>query len=234
MTIRLITFDLDDTLWSVQPVIAAADRALAAWLLTHAALLGELTPERLQQLRAEVVQQQPELDRRVSELRYQVLLRGLLQSGYSLAEAQALAEQAFQVFLAARQNVELFTDVLPTLAELRKGYMLGALSNGNADVRRVGLGAYFSFALNADMLGLAKPEPQVFLAALARAQVEPAHSVHIGDHPEDDILGAQRVGMGTIWFNPEQKIWTGGTEPDAQISRISQLPDLLKRLGETG
>lgn len=232
MSIRLITFDLDDTLWSVQPVIKAADRTLSVWLQTNAAHLGELTPERLQQLRGEVVQQQPELDRRVSELRYQVLLRALLQSGYVLAEAQDIAEQAFQVFLAARQNVELFADVLPTLEQLRQRYMLGALSNGNADVRRVGLGEYFSFALSADMLGVAKPEPQVFLAALARAQVNPAHSVHIGDHPDDDIFGAQQVGMRTVWFNPEQKIWTGEREPDAQISQISQLPGVLKRFDE--
>ncbi len=232
MSIRLITFDLDDTLWSVQPVIIAADNALRTWLAQHVPRLEALTPERLQQLRGEVVQRQPELDRRVSELRYQVLLRALLQSGYAQREAQELAEQAFQVFLAARQNVELFADVLPTLEHLRHRYMLAALSNGNADVRRVGLGAYFSFALNADMLGVAKPEPQVFLAALARAQVSPTHSIHIGDHPQDDIFGAQQVGMRTIWFNPEQKIWTGEREPDAQVSRISQLPDVIKRFSE--
>lgn len=232
MSIGLITFDLDDTLWSVQPVIVAADNTLRAWLGNNATRLGAVTPERLQQLRAEVVQQQPELDRRVSELRYQVLLRALLQSGYAEREAQDIAEQAFQVFLAARQNVELFADVLPTLALLRSRYMLGALSNGNADIRRVGLGEYFSFALNADMLGVAKPEPQVFLAALARAQVPAAHSIHIGDHPHDDIFGAQQVGMRTIWFNPKGHAWTGERKPDAQISRISQLPDVLKRFAE--
>ncbi len=232
MSIRLITFDLDDTLWSVKPVIVNADKALLAWLAENAVRLEALTPERLQHLRGEVVQQQPKLDRLVSELRYQVLLRALLQSGYGEREAQEIAEQAFQIFLAARQNVELFSDVLPTLELLRRRYMLGALSNGNADVRRVGLGEYFSFALNADMLGVAKPESQVFLAALARAQVQPAHSIHIGDHPQDDIFGAQQVGMRTIWFNPEQKVWTGESEPDAQISQISQLPDLIKRFDE--
>lgn len=232
MSIRLITFDLDDTLWSVQPVIVAANNALRDWLNNNAARLEPLTAERLQHLRGAVLQQQPELERQVSALRYQVLLRALLQSGYPKREAQEIAEQAFQVFLAARQNVELFTDVRPTLEQLRQRYMLGALSNGNADVRRVGLGEYFSFALNADMLGVAKPEPQVFLAALARAQVEPAHSIHIGDHPEDDIFGAQQVGMRTIWFNPEQKIWTGEREPDAQVSQLAQLPDLIKRFDE--
>lgn len=232
MSIRLITFDLDDTLWSVKPVIIAADTTLRAWLAEHATRLEVLTVERLQQLRAEVVQLQPHLDRQVSELRYQVLRRALLQSGYAPIEAQEIAEQAFQVFLAARQNVELFSDVLPTLEQLRHEYMLGALSNGNADVRRVGLGEYFSFALNADMLGMAKPEPQVFLTALARAQVPAAQSVHIGDHPQDDVFGAQQVGMRTVWFNPERSIWTGEREPDAQISQISQLPDVLKRLAE--
>lgn len=232
MNIRLLTFDLDDTLWSVKPVIVAADNTLRAWLAQHATRLERLTPERLQQLRRDVVEQQPELDRRVSELRYQMLLRALLQSGYAQSEAQDTAEQAFQVFLTARQNVELFADVRPTLEQLRRDYMLGALSNGNADVRRVGLGEYFSFALNADMLGVAKPEPQVFLAALARAQVKPAHSIHIGDHPQDDIFGAQQVGMRTIWFNPEQKAWTGEREPDAQISQISQLPAVIKRFDQ--
>ena len=232
MSIRLITFDLDDTLWSVKPVIIAADTTLRAWLAEHATRLEVLTVERLQQLRAEVVQLQPHLDRQVSELRYQVLRRALLQSGYAPIEAQEIAEQAFQVFLAARQNVELFSDVWPTLEQLRREYMLGALSNGNADVRRVGLGEYFSFALNADMLGMAKPEPQVFLTALARAQVPAAQSVHIGDHPQDDVFGAQQVGMRTVGFNPERSIWTGEREPDAQISQISQLPDVLSRLTE--
>ena len=119
MSIRLITFDLDDTLWSVKPVIVAADKALRAWLANHAPRLGELTLERLAQLRGELVQQQPLLDQRVSELRYQVLLRALLQSGYPELEARDVAEQAFQVFLAARQKVELFADVLPTLEQLR-------------------------------------------------------------------------------------------------------------------
>lgn len=232
MTIELITFDLDDTLWSVQPVIVAADHKLRAWLAEHAARVDVLTPERLQQLRAEVVQLQPELDRRVSEVRYQMLLRAFLQSGYAEAEARETAEQAFQVFLAARQNVELFADVRPTLAQLCNAYMLGALSNGNADVRRVGLGEYFSFALNADALGVAKPEPAVFLAALARAQVKPGHSIHIGDHAHDDVFGAQQVGMRTIWFNPEGKPWVGDAEPDAQVSQIAQLPEVIRSLSE--
>lgn len=229
MSIRLITFDLDDTLWSVEPVIIQADNALRAWLVRYAPLLGELTSERLKQLRSEVVQQNPYLDQQVSELRYQVLLRALLQSGYPQLEAQDLAEQAFQVFLSERQKVDLFTDVLPTLECLRHDYMLAALSNGNADVRRIGLGKYFSFALNADMLGVAKPEPHMFLAALARAQVAPEQSIHIGDNPEHDIFGAQQVGMRTVWFNPEQKVWTGGREPDAWVSQISQLPDIIKQ-----
>jgi|SRR5699024_1504507 len=232
MSIRLITFDLDDTLWSVQPVIKAADQALRDWLAVHARGLGELSVERLQQVRSELVQQRPDLEQRISELRYQVLLRMLLQSGYARPEAEEIAEQAFQVFLTARQNVDLFTDVLPTLEQLRQHYILGALSNGNADVRRVGLGEYFSFALNADMLGLAKPQPQVFLAALARAQVQPGHSIHIGDHPEHDVLGAQQVGMRTVWFNPEQTVWTGAHQPDAEISRIAQLPEVIKQLAE--
>ncbi|MFP3408234.1 HAD family hydrolase, partial [Pseudomonas sp. SIMBA_065] len=45
----------------------------------------------------------------------------------------------------------------------------------------------------------------------------------------DDIAGAQRAGSRAVWFNPQGKPWAGEQAPDAEIQRLSQLPDVLSR-----
>lgn len=103
------------------------------------------------------------------------------------------------------------------------------VTNGNADVSRLGLADYFRFALCAEDLGIGKPDPAPFLEALRRGDVEASAAVHIGDHPGDDIAGAQRAGLRAVWFNPLGKPRVGEQAPDAEIQRLSQLPDILAR-----
>ena len=112
---------------------------------------------------------------------------------------------------------------------LRHQYTLGVVTNGNADVSRLGLADYFRFALCAEDLGIGKPDPAPFLEALRRGKVDASAAVHIGDHPGDDIAGAQRAGLRAVWFNPQGKAWAGEQAPDAEIQRLSQLPDVLSR-----
>lgn len=117
------------------------------------------------------------------------------------------------------------------LAALREqGCLLGALSNGNADIRRVGLGDYFDFALNADALGVGKPDAAAFAAALGRAGVLPVEAVHVGDNPQDDIAGALNAGMHAVWFNPTGQEWQDGVAPTAQVRCLSALPAVVAGL----
>lgn len=115
----------------------------------------------------------------------------------------------------------------PTLEHLANHYMLGVLTNGNADVRRLGLADYFQFTLCAEELGVGKPDPRPFQEALMRADVAAEHAVHIGDHPDDDIGGAQRAGVRAIWFNPAGKPWEQDVRPDAEVRSLAELPALL-------
>lgn len=227
MSIQLITFDLDDTLWEVAPVLENAEAALREWLVTHAPRIGAADVEQLWHIRAALVEAEPALRHRISELRRRVLLRALRNAGYEDEEAGELAEQAFQVFLAARHRVSLFPDVQPTLEVLANRYRLAVLTNGNADVRRLGLADYFQFALCAEELGVGKPDPLPFREALRRAGVEASQAVHVGDHPRDDIQGARAAGLRAVWYNPRGLAWQGAAAPDAQISRLDQLPQLL-------
>lgn len=227
MSIQLITFDLDDTLWEVAPVLENAEAALRDWLLDSAPRIGTAGPERLWQIRSELVQADPQLKHRISELRRRVLQQALGEAGYDAHEARQLAEQAFEVFLAARHQVSLFPEAQPTLEILANRYRLAVLTNGNADVRRLGLADYFQFALCAEDLGIGKPDPAPFREALRRGDVKAEQAVHVGDHPVDDIGGAQAAGMRAIWYNPRGLDWQGGTPPDAQMRSLDQLPGIL-------
>ena len=230
MTIELITFDLDDTLWDTAPVIVSAELALREWLAEQAPQLGGVPTEHLWAIREQILTSEPQLKYRISDLRRRVLLQALREAGYAHEQATQLAGAAFEVFLQARHQLDVFPEVQPTLEQLARSYRLGVVTNGNADVRRLGLAEYFQFALCAEDIGVAKPDPRLFHEALLRAgNVVPGAAVHIGDHPGDDIAGAQQAGFRAIWYNPEGKPWGAVQRPDGEIGNLSELPELLAR-----
>lgn len=229
MSIKLITFDLDDTLWETAPAIVGAEAMLRNWLAEHAPKLGPVPVEHLWEIRARLVEADPSFRHRISALRRRVLFHALEDAGYAHAEALDLAERAFEVFLQGRHQLDIFPEVVPTLEILTKSYTLGVVTNGNADVRRLGLADYFAFALCAEDLGIGKPDPAPFMEALKRGQADARQAVHVGDHPGDDIAGAQQAGLRAVWYNPGGKAWEGDQRPDAQISSLTQLPEVLAR-----
>jgi putative hydrolase of the HAD superfamily len=226
--IKLITFDLDDTLWDTAPAIVSAEATLRDWLAANAPKLGPVPVEHLWEIRARLVEADPTFKYRISALRRRVLFHALEDAGYPHDQAQDLAEKSFEVFLHGRHQVQIFPEVHPTLEILARTFTLGVITNGNADVRRLGLADYFAFALCAEDLGIGKPDPAPFLEALKRGNTHAGAAVHIGDHPGDDIAGAQQAGMRAIWYNPLGKPWEADTLPDAEISSLTQLPGVLK------
>ncbi|KAF0862220.1 HAD family hydrolase [Pseudomonas sp. LD120] len=229
MTIKLITFDLDDTLWDTAPVIANAEATLRQWLTEHAPNLGSVPVEHLWAIRERVLNHEPSFKHRISALRRRVLFHALEEAGYEHTQANQLADQGFEVFLHARHQLDIFPDVQPTLEALANHFALGVLTNGNADVRRLGLADYFKFALCAEDIGIAKPDARLFHEALHRGEATADSAVHIGDHPGDDIAGAQQAGLRAIWFNPTGKAWEAERAPDAEIRSLKELPALLGR-----
>ncbi|TBU95756.1 HAD family hydrolase [Stutzerimonas kirkiae] len=230
MKIQLLTFDLDDTLWDNRPVIANAEQAMRDWLRRHAPASEGISIEHFRQVRQQVLDEQPLLRHRLSSLRRQTLQRVLREDGYEDSQAMLLAEGAFQAMLEARHRIELFSDTLPTLETLASRYRLAVITNGNADIHRLGLGDYFSFTLCAEELGVGKPDPRPFREALRRAGVEAQAAVHIGDDPANDIAGAQDVGMRAVWFNPSGQGWPLQGGPDARVAALAELPGTLHKL----
>jgi len=203
--IKAITLDLDDTLWPIWPTIARAEEALLGWLAHHAPRTAALcaTPGLQRQVREQMPLLRPDLASDMSALRREAIRVLLGRSG----ESPDLAESAFEFFFEQRQKVELFVDVLPALDFLQARYPLVSVSNGNADIHKVGLGQYFTAALSAHQLGIAKPDVRIFHAGAQAAGVLPHEVLHIGDDAHLDCVGGMDAGMQVVWVNREAHVW---------------------------
>ncbi|MBE2295633.1 MAG: HAD family hydrolase [Phycisphaerales bacterium] len=222
--IKAITFDLDDTLWDIWPVVERAERLLHDWLAVHyPRIAARFTPLELRELADEVSLNWPEIAHDRTQLRKEALRLAATRTDYSEFDV----ESAFAVFFATRNAVEPFAEVRPVLERLTRRYTLASLSNGNADVRLIGLDDLFAFSLNAIEVGAAKPEPRMFELACHRLAVEPKQIVHVGDDPEHDVLGAAQVGFHTVWINRDGRPWPGGRRAEAEISRLTELEEVL-------
>jgi len=194
--VAALTLDLDDTLWPVRPTLIAAEKVLADWLREHAPATAQgLPPAAMLALRAEVAAEHPHWGHDLSAIRLETIRRALRRHG----EDPALAEQAFEVFFEARHAVTLYEDVLPGLARLASRYRLVAVSNGNAELHRVGLDRFFAGSVSARLHGVAKPDRSIFLAACNAAGAAPDQVLHLGDDLDTDVGGALAAGLHAGW-----------------------------------
>jgi len=222
--IKAITFDLDDTLWEVWPVVIRAEELLHDWLAARYPRISErFTPVELREMSEEVVAARPEIAHDRTLLRKEALWLAARRADYREFDVEA----AFEVFYVARNAVELFADARPTLERLARRYTLASLSNGNADVRLIGLDDVFSFSLNAIEVGAAKPDPPIFAAARERLAARPEQIVHVGDDPEHDVRGGREAGFRTVWVNRVGRAWPGGPRADAEIASLTELEGVL-------
>ena len=113
--------------------------------------------------------------------------------------------------------------MLPALDFLAARFPLVAVSNGNADLARVGLGQYFSNSVSAHEFGIAKPDPRIFHAAAAAAGVAAHEVLHVGDDATLDVLGAAASGMQTVWVNREGQGWGHDIQPHVTVTDLTQL-----------
>lgn len=223
--IRVISFDLDDTLWAIDPVIERANGVLFAWLAArYPAITQGHTPAALHEVCLRFMRSRPDQKHDLTRMRKDFLRSLGRDAGIAEEDVGGFAEEAFEVFFAARNTVELFPEVESVLTRLAQRYRLVALSNGNACIERIGLARYFSAAVNSAEVGAAKPDPAMFHAALA-ALGESAHvMLHVGDHPEHDVLGAQRAGVRAVWLNRHAADWPPHLAPPcAQLADLHAL-----------
>jgi putative hydrolase of the HAD superfamily len=223
--VRAVSLDLDNTLWDTPPVLLRAEAALASWLGVAAPrLAAAFLPAGLQRLRTELAARHPERAHDLTWLRVEALRHAARASAYP----EALADEAFEVFITARNAIEPYPEVRAALARLASLVPVYALTNGNACVRRVGIGEYFTGAVDAAGAGAAKPDPRIYRYLIGVAALAPAQILHVGDDAVADVHGARAAGLRTAWMNRERGAWPADLEPaDHEVHDLAAVVALV-------
>jgi FMN hydrolase / 5-amino-6-(5-phospho-D-ribitylamino)uracil phosphatase len=226
--LRAVAFDLDNTLWDVEPVIARAEAEWLQWLRENCPRITErLSLDDLRRARLALAAREPQRAHDMTWLRIASLEAHAAEFGY---DAQ-IAQRAFDVFFAARNRLDPYADVRPGLARLQSHFRLASLSNGNADLRRIGLDDLFVATLSARSIGAAKPDRRCFEALLGHLQLQPDEVLYVGDDPLLDVAAARAAGLGTAWMNRSAMSWPDEVaEADINVVDCMHLANVLLAL----
>ncbi len=224
--VTVIAFDLDDTLWPCLPVIRHAEETLYRWLQQNFPRITERhDPAGMVALRQEFSRREARYRVDMTALRREFL--GFLADLHDY-DAATLVDEAFEVFFRARQQVEFYDDVLPSLERLSRQYRLGAISNGNASVEHVGLGHLFEHSLGAAEVQAAKPDPRIYRHFARQVGAEPAEILYVGDHPHYDVAGSLEAGYQAVWVNRGEVSWPEELDgPQYEVRDLIELEALL-------
>ena len=227
--IKVIGFDLDDTLWDVAPVIKSAEKALSDWIKSRFPQVkyGAL---QIKRARKKILQENPAVAFQFTRMR-KAILKDIFEADLKdPLTAEKLSQEGVDIFIKARSEVDLYPGVERTLNELVQKYDLGIITNGNADIRKMRISKYFSFSISAENIGVPKPQPEIFLAALKETKVNSNEFVYVGDDIVNDIDGAKNVGMTTVWKKNNARQFNGNTVPDKVIDHIGALPKAIQEI----
>lgn len=223
---KVISFDLDDTLWPCMPTIHRAEKSTYDWLQTHYPRITEhYSEKKLFQFRREFMHSTEDYKIDLSLMRRDMLAHLAKEFDY---EPETMAQQGFELFYRLRHDVEFYDDVFPVLDQLKGNYKLGSISNGNASAGLTALNDYFDYFINAADVMVRKPGRKIFDTFCENLKIGPEQCLYVGDDPEYDVVGARAAGMQTVWVNRDGLKWPDEFEPaQAEISNLHQLLDIL-------
>ncbi len=203
-----IYFDLDRTLWDFQ---SNSEQTLSELLERYA---PELMPRKLEFIR--IYHQVNELlwiKYRDGELSKELLRTQRFIDTFALMgfDCNGICEpMSIDYITESPLKTGLFPYSLEILEYLKqKSYRIFLITNGFSEVQVVkikssGLEPFFEKMITSEEAGYQKPHRKIFEYALKTVNARKKESIMIGDDLENDIFGAQRVGMDTIFFNPQK------------------------------
>lgn len=208
------------------PALQRADEAVDAYLRQHHPQVAQTWPiEAMRQLRARIAENRLDLAHDFTTQRRLTLERAFAECGVDNVPIDAL----WEIYFAARNSVQMYPDSLAALQRIAARWPVASLTNGNADLERIGIHAHFRHHVCARESGSAKPAAAIFLDAAARLELAPEAILHVGDDPLMDVVGARDAGMQTAWINRQRQAWPQelGAPPQLDLPDLAALADWL-------
>jgi HAD superfamily hydrolase (TIGR01662 family) len=170
------------------------------------------------------------------------LLRELMEKQGASPPDPVLFAAMEAMYAVTQENWYVEEDAVQTLEALKgMGYRLGMISNAADDenvqelVDKGNLRSHFEFILSSAACGIRKPDAHIFHLALDHFETSPEKTAMVGDTLDADILGANQLGIYSIWVPRHAKNPPEGElpfQPQAVVASLSDLPKLLEELEE--
>lgn len=166
---------------------------------------------------------------------------------------EELSETTFRHFL--KENLDLEVDGLEIMREYRSyfskahqllpgvestlklarqlGYQLTILSNGerliqNQRLELAGIKKYFNLIITSQEVGISKPDERIFDYFFARTKIPPEKTIFFGDGLQSDILGAEKYGFDSVWYNHRHRLNTLNLHPLFEVDSYQKFAELLQ------
>ncbi len=238
--IKAVIFDLGNTLlyfngnW--EDIYERSDLALASSLVLSGLDLDTQAFREDFRSHLKTAHSQREIDH-IEVSTTNILRQSLKQFGYSNVAPEIIEAALASLYAVSQKEWLVEDDCVSTLKELSsQRYKLGLLSNAGDDVdlqtlvNKAHIRSFFDFVLSSEKIGYRKPNAAYFQAGLQNWKYHTDQIAMVGDKLHADILGANQLGMFSIWITRRAEPTPDESEikPDAVISSLSELPQLLK------
>ena len=202
--IKLISFDLDNTLYDNQPVINLADQKSKEFLSQEFSKQNKkFDYSKLKKIKYELVVSQ---QKTTNSFHYDNLSRlredALLIFCNELDDGSNTAQKALDIFLNYRSKVEIDQEIKELLISLSKKYQLVSVTNGNCDAKKLSIGDLFLKNYSPVEGFRAKPHPQMLNQILIDFNLKPEQVLHLGDREDSDGLAAKKAGCHYYQIDP--------------------------------
>jgi HAD superfamily hydrolase (TIGR01662 family) len=242
--LEILFFDLGNTLMyfdtSLDVVSARANSALYRKLAEFGINVSE--SEFMRTLMEFTLQSNRERNETcIEQTTIQTVTQTLAYLGTRPFSEEQIKQAVRALFSEYQDHWRLGDDTLETLEALQEwGYRMGIISNASdrEDVRvlmkKGNLDSFFEHVIVSAEEGVRKPHPRIFQKGLRKFRTTPDHCVMVGDTLSADILGANQMGISSIWINRwadtvENRALREKVHPGATISHLRELLNEVKK-----
>ncbi|MGC6360176.1 HAD-IA family hydrolase [Bisgaard Taxon 45] len=222
---KLISFDLDDTLYDNSDVIRLAEENFIEKVKLESQLA--ISAEEWRVWKNRIEKHHPVLCEDVVAWRIETLHQLLAHYQKSAGEIERVCQQAMALFVEWRHKIDVPTQSQQVLNLLKKKYPLVAITNGNVAPQRIGL-SQFDLVLRGGEQGRAKPHQDLFHQTAQQFGLQPHEILHVGDNLITDVQGAIQADCQAVWINLSGKaLWDF---PEATLMPTLEITDLQQLL----
>lgn len=231
MTVKAVTFDCAQTLVAVdwRPATVAVESAVKAGVNLEQSLSAERFDRMLRERWPRFVELNLTRDSsKTDEFWHRLTIDWAKQCSIPDSKVEELLDITENTIFGSESKVfSLYGDVITCLDTLKAaGLRLAVISNWDISLhktlRAFGLYDYFEVVIASMEEGVEKPDPRIFQIAFDRLGLTPEEVVHVGDNPQDDLMGAKAVGMAAYVIDR-----SNGYSSSVHLSTLTDLPARL-------